>query len=360
MKNKVIYLGVLLILLASSCKKNNPEKIINPRDFLMGFSSWSFGPTIENVNDTYDFIFENGDIYSEQLDGNIPWTELINNEDLPESYVNELNGRANRKPLGKQLLLSISILNSDRSGIVEDLDGNIPTYNHINDSIIEEAYFSHCKYLISLFNPNYIVFAMETNELLIHSEENWEELCLLLSAVKERLKIEFPNKPITESVTLHNWFTPEVSNKVEYQEKVKQYYNQYDFMAISYYPFMTGHSTESDFQKAFDFLNKNTNLPIAIVETNHLGNDLNIEAFQLSIKSDEKEQNNYLETLLLNAHNNQYKFIIWWAHKDFDDLWETFPENVKDLGKLWRDTGLIDENNKKRKSYSTWIKIFNQ
>ena len=112
------------------------------------------------------------------------------------------------------------------------------------------------------------------------------------------------------------------------------------------------------FRKAFDFLHSKVNIPIAFAETNHIAEDLIVEGLSLNIESDEKEQEDYLETLLLNAHNKQYKFIIWWAHRDYDALWETFPAEVKDVGKVWRDTGLQDEDGNERRTFKLWQKIF--
>ncbi len=66
----------------------------------------------------------------------------------------------------------------------------------------------------------------------------------------------------------------------------------------------------------------------------------------------------YLETLLLNAHNQNYEFVIWWAYRDYDKLWNTFPDEYKDIGKLCRDTGLIDEKGKERPSLNVWTDIF--
>jgi len=66
----------------------------------------------------------------------------------------------------------------------------------------------------------------------------------------------------------------------------------------------------------------------------------------------------YLETLAWNAYKQNYEFIIWWAHRDYDELWNTFPEDVKDLGKLWKDTGLLDENGNKRHSFESWQSLF--
>jgi|GEM_PF-5079682 len=44
--------------------------------------------------------------------------------------------------------------------------------------------------------------------------------------------------------------------------------------------------------------------------------------------------------------------------KYISGIWETFPDNVKDLGRVWRDTGLLDEEGRRRLSYTTWQKAF--
>ena len=133
-----------------------------------------------------------------------------------------------------------------------------------------------------------------------------------------------------------------------------------DFVAVSFYPFFKGQHTKEEFQQAFNFLHDKVNKPIAFVETTHIAEDLSVPAFDLFIEGDECEQNAYLEILLANAQKENYEFVIWWAYKDFDSLWQTFPDEVKDVGKLWRDTGLIDENGNERKGYLTWRKAFNK
>ncbi len=164
---------------------------------------------------------------------------------------------------------------------------------------------------------------------------------------------------MSESITLHNWFNPNVENPAEYISEMSNYVNQnLDFAAISYYPFFKGQHTATEFQQAFDFLHSEVTIPIAFVETNHLAENLEISGFNLNIKSDECEQLAYLETLLYNAHNENYPFIIWWAYRDYDQLWATFPTEFQDIGKLWRDTGLLNEDGKERPSFIVWKNTF--
>lgn len=338
-----------------TCENDNSLNVITQRNFKMGFSTWSFGPNEADKDETYQFINSNADIYSEQIDDKIPWNAWINNSTLPTEFTNDIDFRLTKRLNDHKLLLSVSLLNTDRSDLLEDYDGSIPTYSALNDTIIENAYFKHLEYLISKFNPDYLLLAMEVNELKLKSEKKWAAYKLLMKNIRSRLKIDYPNLLLAESVTLHNWYNPEVANPIDFISEISNYVNQnMDFAAISYYPFFKGQHSKSEFQQAFDFLHSEVTIPIAFVETTHLAENLEISSFNLNIKSDVCEQKDYLETLLLNAYNQDYEFIIWWAYRDYDKLWNTFPAAYKDVGKLWRDTGLLDENGTERPSFTIW------
>jgi len=345
----------------STCENNNPLNVIIQRNFEMGFSTWSFGPNETDKEETYQFIESNSDIYSEQIDDKIPWTAWMNNSALPTEFTDEINNRVSNRLNNHKLLLSVSLLNTDRSDLLEDYDGSIPNYSSLSDSIIENAYFKHLEYLVIKFNPDYLVIAMEVNELKLKSETKWAEYKILMNNIRNRIKNTYPNLPLAESVTLHNWYNPEVANPADFISEISNYVNQNsDFAAISYYPFFKGQHTKPEFQQAFDFLHSEVTIPLAFVETTHLAENLNISSFNLSIESNVCEQKDYLETLLLNAHNQNYEFIIWWAYRDYDKLWETFPPEYKDVGKLWRDTGLLDEDGTERPSFTIWEELMNK
>lgn len=344
-----------------TCKNDNSLNVISQRNFNMGFSTWSFGPNEANKNETYQFIALNSDIYSEQIDNKIPWSAWINNSSLPTEFLNEINYRVSNRLSNHKLVLSVSLLNTDRNDLLEDYDGTIPNYSTLNDTNIENAYFKHLEYLILKFNPDYLVIAMEVNELKINSETKWTEYKLLINNIRRRIRNAYPNLPLAESVTLHNWYNPEVANQADYISEISNYVNQNsDFAAISYYPFFKGQHTKTEFQQAFDFLHSEVTIPISFVETTHLAENLVINSINLSIQSDECEQKEYLITLLLNAYHQNYEFVIWWAYRDYDKLWETFPAEYKDLGKIWRDTGLLDENGSERPSLTIWKEIMHK
>lgn len=374
MANTIFVLGIVtLVVLGCNDTNENPETssqgcdnnaevaAINQRNFKLGFSTWSHGPDLEDKNETYQFIESWADIYSEHIDNKIPWDAWINNTSLPSAFVNEIDDRASRKIDGRQLLLSVSLLNLDRNDLSEDYDGSIPDYTVLNDATIEDAYFKHLDYLVTKLNPDYLVMAMEVNELKKSSETKWQEYKLLMESLRARLKEEYPGLPLSESVTLHNWFMPDVSDPKNFIADISSYVNQQlDFAAISYYPFFKGQHTASEFQQAFDFLHQETDIPISFVETSHIAVNLEIAGLNLNIPGDVCGQKAYLETIFLNANRENYRFIIWWAHRDFDELWETFPAEVKDLGKIWRDTGLLDENGDERPGFAVWKRLYNK
>ena len=355
-----------LVLTISACRKrpaaencNDPQFLAgyNTRPFKMGFTSWIYAPDFTARQGTYDFIGGHADIYSEQIDDRIPWQALIANQPLPQSFTNDIDQRVMLRPAGKKLLLSVSLLNINRTGLLEDLDGSIPA---LEDPAVADAYYRLLVYLAGRFDPDFVVLAMEVNELLIRAPEKWQAYKTLIGTVKSRLKNTYPALPFSESVTLHNWYQPGVPNVVAFQAEMKTYVNALDFAAISFYPFLKAQHDAPAFQQAFDFLHQQVTVPIAFSETAHIAEPLSVPSLNISIDGSPCEQNAYLEVLLTNAQVKQYLFLIWWAHRDYDRLWAIFPESTKDIGLLWRDTGILDQDGRERPAYSTWRSVFSR
>jgi hypothetical protein len=370
---KRVFLPLLALLLLINCKDNpvDPEPLvcaeaeaitdISERNFGMGFTSWIYAPEIEAKNNTYEFLEEHGDIYAEHLDDKIPWNAWINDTELPTAFLDDINDRVNRRIDSNELLLSVSLLNSLRTELIFDYDGSVPSYERLDDPDIRDAYVAHLRYLIDRFEPDYLVAAIEVNELYINiGEQAWQEYKSLMSAVRDSISQSHPDLPYSESVTLHNWITAEVDNESAYQQEIQHYVNQLDYASISYYPLFNNYHTIEEFSEAFDFLHSQVSIPISFVETTHLANDLVLESLDVTITSDECEQSQYLQVLAGYASQEDYEFIIWWAHRDFDALWETFPDEVKELGKIWRDTGLLDEDGNERPAYDQWEYLIDQ
>lgn len=324
------------------------------RNFEMGFSTWAYAPTTESVDATYQFISNSADVYSEHIDANIPWNAWINDLPLPQEFTDEIAGRASRKIPNVKLTVSVSLLNSARNELAFDFDGTVPNYTAFNDTEIEDAYFRHLEYITNQLDPDYLILAIEVNELLLHAPEKWAGYKLLMANVRTRMKQRFPSLRISESITLHNLYKPDVDNPQEHIDEIVAYANSLEFAAISFYPFFKGLSTREEFQEAFDFLHQNISKPIAFAETSHLSENLMIESLSIFISGNEAEQNDYLESLLTNAQKQSYQYVIWWAHRDYNELWEIFPKEVQDIGKVWISNGIVNEDGAEKSAYATW------
>jgi hypothetical protein len=324
------------------------------RNFSMGFTTWPFGADYADRESTYSFISNHADIYSEQFDNYIPWKALINNQPLPVSLTNDIASRLSLRPQGHRLLLSVSLFNIERDNLLVDADGYRPAYVSLDDSIVVSAYTQYLKYLVQQFQPDYLVLAMEVNEFKIKKPQQWAAYKSLIHSVKQDLKAVYPQLKMAESVTLHNWYQPAVTNPDEFIQEIGSYVNQQDFVAISFYPFLKGQHNSSGFRQAFSFLHGMVQKPVAFVETAHIAEDLIVPAFNLSVRSDACEQREYLEELLQQAEANSYEFIIWWTHRDYDKLWQIFPDETKDIGLLWKDSGLLTGDGKPRIALNSW------
>lgn len=352
-----VFTVILFFTFVSCDKKEDNETVdesffsnVQNRTFEMGFTSWSYGPTLQNVNETYDFIENNGDIYTEHFDNKIPWEAWISGTDLPIEFVQEVEGRANRRVSENSLVLAVSLLNGNRDDLALDFDDSPPPYSEFDDTEIEDAYFNHLVYLIEAFQPDYLVAAVEVNELKLHSPEKWDGFLNFYSAVSVRINEAYPLIPLSASVSIHNF----LDNQGTDTNGIIDFMNNQDFAAISYYPFLHNALTVADFQATFEFLHQNIQVPIAFSETGYLAEDLVIPNYNVYIQGSQSSQNAYLQTLLNQAQLHQYLFVTWFSHRDYDALWETFPPEIQDLGKIWRDTGILDESGESRKSKTTW------
>lgn len=95
------------------------------------------------------------------------------------------------------------------------------------------------------------------------------------------------------------------------------------------------------------------NKEYAVVETAWIAEDLNIPSFSINVSSDEQKQSAYISSLFEEATKIDAKTIIWFTSYDYDTLWtDTF--GVFNLSKIWKDTGLIDQNLIERDSLEVW------
>jgi len=335
-------------------EENSFFEAYDSREFQMGFTSWPYAATLDAVASTDAFIAKRGDIYCEHIDSEIPWNAWLDETELPSAFTEMVNNRVARRASGNSLTLSISLLDIARTDLMPDYDGNIPIYENLDDTHIADAFHKHVDYLVERLTPEYLVIAVEADGLLKNAPEKWEAYKSLITEVKGRIKSDHPSLPISESMMLHNFYKPDYGDAEAIVSELTDYMNSLDFAAISFYPFLKGLKNKAEFQAAFDFLHSEVNVPIALAETGHLSEDLNVQAFDISIPGNQSDQNDYMQTLLVNAQEEDYEYVIWWTHRDYEPLWETFPEDLKDLGSLWLSNGIIDEDGTEKEAFSSW------
>ena len=331
------------------------------RGFLMGFTSWPNAATVEAVEGTYAFVGTNADLIVEHLDDGVPWAESLRDAPFPKAFQEKLEGRRKNRPPGAKLLLSLTPLNMGRNALAESAgNGRRPPFpaelegKPFDDPELVRAYASYCRRMVEFFQPDFLLTGIEANELLNNQPRAWVAYRELSRQVQRGLREKFPQLPISESVTLHKLLDRQNHGLAEYRKQIQAFVGDQDFFAVSFYPFFLGLHTEKEFAEALDFLPMFTTKPIAITETGHPAEPLKIRRWNLDFPADPKEQAAFVKVLLSQAQAHRYRFVTYWTARDFDELWKTFPESVKDLGALWRDTGLIDQAGQPRPAYQTW------
>jgi hypothetical protein len=335
------------------------------RVFLMGFTSWPYAATAEAVQGTYTFIGANADLITEHLDDGVPWAECLQDVPFPKTFLEKIEGRRKNRPPGTKLLLSLTPLNLGRNALAECAgDGQRPPLpaelkgKPFNDPQLVRAYARYCRRMAEFFQPDFLVTGIESNELLNNKPKEWNAYLELSRQAQREVRERFPRLPLSESVTLHKLLDRQNRGLAEYRTKLRKFVERQDFFAVSFYPFFLGLHTEKEFAEALDYLPAFSSKPIAITETGHPAEPIKIRTWKLDFPADAREQDAFVKVLLSRAEAQHYLFVTYWAARDFDELWKTFPEAVKDLGALWRDTGLVDEAGQPRPAYETWRSWF--
>lgn len=362
-----LLLAIVLIILTCGAPIRAGVQTSTKRPFLMGFSSWPYGATPKAVNDTYRFIGANADLILEHIEEGVPWSCALNKTPYPKSFVDKMEGRRGSRPKGVKLLLSLTALNTGRSGLADDIgvSGTQPVPaplqgKKFNDPIIFRAYLDYCIWMVDLFKPDYLLTGIEANELLNNNPNEWSNYQTFSRGIQKELRIRYPSLPIAESVTLHKLLDKSNRSLPDYAAKIKEFASRHDFFAVSFYPFFLGLHSKREFSEALEQLSKFSDKRIGITETGHPAKPIVIKTYHLNLPSSPAEQDDYVRALLDQAQSHRYLFVTYWLWKDFDDLWNTFPDASKDLARLWRDTGLVDENDGLRPAYSSWKAAFSK
>lgn len=321
-----------------------------------GFTTWPYAPTVEAVDETVRFVQAEGDIVAEQLDDKVPWKAFLNGRTPPQEAIDDLNGRRAHLQGAAARLVSVTPLNTGRDGLSPGYERGAPWLYRLGDEDWAEAFARYCLWVIDALEPDYFIIGLEVNEFRGHQPGHWADYTAFSNHVRRVIRTKYPDLPLSESVTLHNLLDGDFDNPEQIQADMHRHLQHYDFTAISYYPFMTGVFDRDGFDQAFNWVRDWAPSPVAISETGFPAERLELPSWGVDLPLTSEDQARYMKALLAHAHADNYPFVIWWTHRDFDALWQTFPNSVKELGRIWRDTGLLDETGRERPALELWRK----
>lgn len=371
---------LLTLLLIFSCAQEEEEKkgssltetgsTSNERTFYMGFTPWLYAATSQAETDVYDFINANGDLVAHHFQQGIPFNDAStfpNFSNYESNIQNEINNRINKTDNRKIVYLAVDSLNSSRDDLT-DFWGTSANMTRpspwdtrsFNDSQVITSYTNFALELIARFNPEYFNYAPEISDLMINDAAKFNEFKTFAQQVYSNIKAYYPNLKLMVSIALKEPGSTKMTTAASGFAEIKDYV---DIVGISTYGYaFYGHSDAGDpANLPSNWLSQiqtiAPNKTYAIVETAWIAEDLDIPAYTLSVNSDAIRQNTYLTKMFTEANSLNMEAIIWFSSHDYDTLWsDTLGSD--NLSKIWKDTGLIDQDLNERSSLETWKNWF--
>ena len=330
------------------------------RNFRMGFTGFPHDFTLPAVSEARKFCKENGDIIAHHIEG-VAWTECLLNKPFPAKRLNEWKGKKKAMAPGGKVYLAISPGRGDLQ-LLEDclpIDKTLKGKPY-DDPRVKKAYLAYCRRMIKYFEPDYLAIGIEVNDIYKNAgPEVWRAYVALHKHVYEALKAEHKNLPIFASTTLHNMLNKRGKERENIVAAFGQIMPYCDLVAVSYYPFIQGGTTETE--KSLKWLDKTFGKykkPFAFVETGEAAQPLKFPGSGQRIHGTSDKQYNYAIQLLYFAQTHDTEFVIWFIHRDYDAMWDKIKRIAPESHMAWRDCGLIDEEGKERPAMKVWAKYF--
>lgn len=341
-----------------------PPPVADARTYELGFTPWPYAATPDAVNFVYAEIAARGDFIAHHLDAGIPWQEALDGLPYPAAVESEIQTRLDRTPAGMRTYLALSPLNGARDGLAAYW-GDAPNQplpppwdaRALDDPAVITAYTNFAADLVRRFTPDYFNLGIEVSELALNDSAAFNDLVAFTAAVAAALRAEFPGVQLMASVALKS---PDSPAAATLRGALPDLLQHVDVVGISVYPFVFfDHANRGDpATLPPDWLSQVSALaggkPVAVAETGWPAERLTIPAFGVDVPSDAARQEAYLDRLFTAAAALDARFIVWFFLVDYDALWND-PLQQDPVARIWRDTGLYDENLNPRPALDTWM-----
>ena len=346
---------LLLPLLASLRQAPNTED----RSFYMGFTPFPYDFSMEAVQYSYDRLKVDADMVSMHLDNGVPWPEALAGTSFQTNALDEWQMAKSRIPQGHKIYVSISPINLMRDGLAlyrgekgdMPLPGNWASYK-FNSPEVRKAFLNYAIYAVRFWHPDFLNIGIEANLLKRKSPGKWRDYVELQKETYAALKEKYPRLPVFASVTgpdmLAGYTETDTKTQLEALADVEKYS---DICAISVYPYMTsslGKYPPEMLDRLFELARGK---PFAIAETGFIAQDLKLSS-GITIPTTPEMQQAYVKDLMKHAWKDHYIFVNYFVIRDYDALAKKVPDS--DLIRLWRDTGMYDEDGQPRPALAVW------
>ena len=355
---------ILLFIAAGIFSCNKQPSIQETRSFYMGVTPWPADFTIEEVENSYNFINNNCDIVSHHFDEGIPYEEAFTDQPMPVRLQQDVQFRKTKTAAGKKIFLSVSALNLTRKEkadylsevLVSDSIKNYWKQLSFNDPKIIKAYVNYVSWLIDQFQPAYINYGVESN-LPLWNVSSFNLYKDFLSEVYAQVKARYPSIPLFIS-----FMVDESAEGLNFASQLLPYT---DMLGLSAYPYVsisssaTGNTDPALFPANYfeRFINLDPSKPLAFAETGYIAENLSIPSYSLNKQGKESWQKDYLEKIFSLCNKHKAELLIWFCHKDYDagNIRLRQLGKYQDLFGFWEDTGFVDETGKERPAFQSWF-----
>jgi hypothetical protein len=332
----------------------------------MGFSPWLYDATNEAQDWTWSKLNAGGDIISNHLEEGVPWQAMYDGQDFSGSYLEELQYRKDRRAPGRKCLVQINPLNTARDGLAanrgEKVGEPLPApWNGyaLNSPQVKTAFLAYAHKMVEFLEPDFLLIGVEVNLLIRNNAALWSAYVELHSYVYSGLKATYPALPVAVSVFCVPYF-PEWSGDDDLTAQLAGLADLtpvVDFVAFSVHPFMSALLAETFPDDYFDRLFGLTSKPIAISESSYPAQVWS--APPLTWNGSPEKQDAFLGKMLEASQKHRARFVIWFAVRDYDALWNTVLKQSQEA-LVWRDTGLYDEAGADRSAIVRWRSAFSR
>lgn len=336
------------------------------RPFRLGFTTFPYAVSYEAVNFTYEHIEEDADLIAQHYDNGVPWTEALANTRYADNVMNDWGFHRPLTPDGLERLVSITPISFARDGLAlyrgdaNDMPLPAPfdsyTFDHPD---VEAAFYQYAETTISYWQPDYLCIGIEVNLLQKLRPDLWDSYLTLHRNIYTRLKAAHPDLTIFVSMTgidlVEGYTDVDHAGQMQAFEDIIGYT---DILAFSVYPYMTEYMTAMLPPNLLDemaALGIAANKPMAVSETGYPAQAFGIEAngLRLEFNGTPELQQAWTEQLLEKAAEYDFRFIVNFVLRDYDELWQAIGGR-EDLTIAWRDTGLYAEDGTPRPALDTW------